>query len=1512
MALVFILGYTSIAQINSGGSHTTANHSKQVIGYVPNWDAWKGPKFDVLAKSLNHYNIDYSQYTILNFSFFGVATDGSLHSGDLRNPKIYASGEIQQPGDMLHPDANSSHDKALVLGQPKEFWGWDEKLRALGYEPHPEGAYKGWVKTATGEQGTWPLEEYLEASMLKIAHENGVKVMASIGGWSMCKHFPEMAADVTKRARFVADCKKLIDEYGFDGIDLDWEYPGPFDGMNFTGSVADYKNFTTLVKEIRAAIGPNKLITAAMSASPSKLGGLEWAELDKYMDYYNMMTYDFNGGWSNKAGHNSPLYDYPEAEYQDFSLDATYKKLAALNVNLSKVNLGVAFYGRAVTTEGSPTLGGKTKKTPQVFAVDGPVDSASDLVNFKDMEGTPYYTTILKELASGNWTENWDDTAKVPYLTHKTSNSFLSYDNERSLSLKAEYIKNKKLAGCIVWEVFSDFVVGPETKKIGKYPYCPATKAPLANVINKAFATGVIDTNEAPVVSIISPTAQQKIEQDTPKEITLIAEASDVDGTVASVTFEIGTQTLTATLVNNQYTATWAPVGFGDYSLTVTATDDKQTTTKKTVAFSVSKTVDTTNQAPVVNFIAPTTQQDIKQATINAITLIAEASDVDGTIASVTFKIGTQTLTAVLVNNQYTASWTPTAFGAQTAIVTATDDKNATAEQTVNFTVSKTTTAPEGEHPLVSRAQWDVLFPHRFGSKLVGDIYVIDPKDDFYSYDAFIKAIKRMKNIEVMFERRCGTNAYRITRTDKTTGASLLLRTDIDFDAPRNLEKEIIIDNVDYASFLEEGTLETRKRELSAFFANISHETTGGWDTAPGGRFSWGLHFNEEKTDAPYVAANDPHYPATPGQSYKGRGPIQLSYNFNYGAASHIIFGDKQILLDNPGKVLEDSALAFETAIWFWMTPQYPKPSAHTVMADTWIPNELDIEKNRVPGLGMTVNIINGGIECGHGGASEKGQVADRIGYYERFTGIYNIGTDMDGVNDLSDCGCKDMTKYAGNSGGDFTAEPCAQKPAITFVSPTNNQLILQNTFAPIAVNIEVDQKNSVLKTLTTTIGTQTFNGATFSWTPSGYGSHIMTSNATFENGKTATATNKVIIWDGTNLDCNEIPEWINVRIYKDKDNYVRYNNAIYRNKWYAPNGSTPGVASMWELVKECTGPPSSAPTVNWEKPTKGQIIEAVTLPTVTLTATATDSDGTVQSFSFKHNNTVIAATKTGDRYTADFTPTAFQTVTISAIAIDNDNKTTENKITFTVREKTGQNTAPSITGVSPANSSVIEQSQLASIVLKALVNDNVSISNVAFTVNNTAVTATQSPSGEYTANWTPTAFGQVTFKITATDGEGLSSESNTTFTVKKKTTGGACGDVAAWEAKVYSASGQFVSYEGKVYKNKWYAEITDIPGVSAVWSFVSDCGSTNSISANLYPTVVSDQVNISVNSKKNSALKIVLYDYSGKTVRTLVDQNISKGDSTFTEDLSSLRNGIYIYKIYIDGNVKTERLIKK
>src|SRR5690349_14700033 len=115
---VLLLVFSAGAQVNTGGSATTANHQKQVVGYITNWDAWKAAPAGLPAQgALNHLNIDYGKYTILNFSFFGVAKDGSLHSGDLRNKNINVAGQVQEPGPILHPDLYSSWDWYILFGE---------------------------------------------------------------------------------------------------------------------------------------------------------------------------------------------------------------------------------------------------------------------------------------------------------------------------------------------------------------------------------------------------------------------------------------------------------------------------------------------------------------------------------------------------------------------------------------------------------------------------------------------------------------------------------------------------------------------------------------------------------------------------------------------------------------------------------------------------------------------------------------------------------------------------------------------------------------------------------------------------------------------------------------------------------------------------------------------------------------------------------------------------------------------------------------------------------------------------------------------------------------------------------------------------------------------------------------------------------------------------------------------------------------------------------------------------
>jgi hypothetical protein len=187
-----------------------------------------------------------------------------------------------------------------------------------------------------------------------------------------------------------------------------------------------------------------------------------------------------------------------------------------------------------------------------------------------------------------------------------------------------------------------------------------------------------------------------------------------------------------------------------------------------------------------------------------------------------------------------------------------------------------------------------------------------------------------------------------------------------------------------YPEFGSEGSLEERRREVAAFLGNAAHETTGGWAAAPGGPEAWGLYFTEEVgcedgSCTQYCDPSNLRYPCAPGKTYHGRGPIQLSWNFNYGAIGDVLGLE---LLEDPDLVTSEGVIAFRTALWFWMTPQPPKPSAHAALLGTWQPGALDIAAGRQPGFGMTVNIINGGLECG---IPTDDRVRDRIRFFRHF-----------------------------------------------------------------------------------------------------------------------------------------------------------------------------------------------------------------------------------------------------------------------------------------------------------------------------------------------------------------------------------------------------------------------------------------------------------------------------------------------------------------------------------------------
>ena len=288
------------------------------------------------------------------------------------------------------------------------------------------------------------------------------------------------------------------------------------------------------------------------------------------------------------------------------------------------------------------------------------------------------------------------------------------------------------------------------------------------------------------------------------------------------------------------------------------------------------------------------------------------------------------------------------------------------------FTIKAQPTPPNtnSNFPLTA-TQWDILFPKRAGT---ANGHPQGYTSDFYSYTNFTQAVTEMSDYLVQIRKKPGVWGELTTVTKKSNNQTYNY-SNVESWWYSNPTPEIVI-NVDFANFLNTTSATNNKRELAAFLANISKETTGGWQLPVGGNSDgdyakWGLYFVHEvgytsSNSAGSYSQASTEYPPNPNKGYYGRGPIQLSWNYNYGQFSKFLYNNPSILLNNPDLVQQDGVLAFKSAIWFWMMPQCPKPSCHQAMHELWQAQtgEYTATKMYKKGFAHTNNIINGGLEC--------------------------------------------------------------------------------------------------------------------------------------------------------------------------------------------------------------------------------------------------------------------------------------------------------------------------------------------------------------------------------------------------------------------------------------------------------------------------------------------------------------------------------------------------------------------
>ena len=273
-----------------------------------------------------------------------------------------------------------------------------------------------------------------------------------------------------------------------------------------------------------------------------------------------------------------------------------------------------------------------------------------------------------------------------------------------------------------------------------------------------------------------------------------------------------------------------------------------------------------------------------------------------------------------------------------------------------------------------SDTEWNNIFPNA---------------NIFYTFSSFKNAVDELSDYKVTYESAAGS-ATKVTviRTSLGTSHSYTITTS-SWSGPAV--------TVDFKDFCNTGNNFNDKRELAAFFGNISQETTGGWDDIGSGNYGayedWGLHAVQEngQSDTEYKNYTG-DYPAASGADYYGRGPLQISWNYNYGRFSDFLYGDTR-LLTNPDEVHTNNITSFKSAIWFWMTPQCPKPSCHQVMQEKFNESAGAYAQAKMSKKGFlhTVNIINGGVECRNSNNLEK--VQRRAGLYGAYMQMLGFTT---------------------------------------------------------------------------------------------------------------------------------------------------------------------------------------------------------------------------------------------------------------------------------------------------------------------------------------------------------------------------------------------------------------------------------------------------------------------------------------------------------------------------------------
>ena len=260
-----------------------------------------------------------------------------------------------------------------------------------------------------------------------------IQPVVSVGGWG-ADGFSQAVATAEGRAVLVSSILDLMQEHGFTGVDIDWEYPGS-SAAGIASSPDDRENFTLLMQELRNGLdaltaqdGVPRLLATALGASAQLIKDIDCAAIGRIVDQINLMTYDIQTPFV--TSHHTALYS---SEGYPHSADNAVRVFTAVGIPKEKIMIGAAFYGR-------------------VFTMKEPTDTPLFQPAASDGYRSRNYTALQSILPTA--TLYFDDTAKAPYLVD--GDTFITYENPVSIAHKGDYVTQNGLMGMMCWEYGGD------------------------------------------------------------------------------------------------------------------------------------------------------------------------------------------------------------------------------------------------------------------------------------------------------------------------------------------------------------------------------------------------------------------------------------------------------------------------------------------------------------------------------------------------------------------------------------------------------------------------------------------------------------------------------------------------------------------------------------------------------------------------------------------------------------------------------------------------------------------------------------------------------------------------------------------------------------------------------------------------------------------------------------------------------------------------------------------------